>query len=160
MKKVEIMRGCSGAGKSTYIRMHFPNAYVVSADQFFMQDGHYNFDGAKLSQAHQDCFRRFMEAIMIDELEHVVVDNTNTQAWELAPYVQGASSFGYEVEIHTLVVDPEIAAKRNLHGVRLRDVKRHAENVKRAWLPPWWPNNKIEPPVMSKDMLGKALGNR
>lgn len=145
--KIEIMRGCSGSGKSTYVRTHFPNALVCSADQFFMKDGHYNFDIKHLSDAHKDCLKRFMEAV-IDNVEHIVVDNTNTQAWELAPYVQCGAAFRYEVEIHTLIVDPEIAAKRNVHGVRLKDVKRHAQNIERAWLPPWWKNNKIEVPEM------------
>lgn len=156
-KKLNIMRGCSGSGKSTYIRMHFPNAFICSADHYFMKDGHYQFDGKDINKAHQTCFVKFIEAVM-DGVEDIVVDNTHTQAWELAPYVQGGGSFGYEVEIHTLIVDPEIAAKRNVHGVRLRDVKRHAQNIERAWLPPWWKNNKIEAPEMSPDILKKALG--
>lgn len=146
---ITIMRGCSGAGKSTYIRMHFPNAFVCSADSFFMVDGHYQFEGAKLSEAHKACFMKFIEAV-IDKVEHIVVDNTNTQAWEMSPYILAGSSFGYEVEIITLIVDPKTAAKRNVHGVRLRDVERHSKNIEKSWIPPWWSNKKIEVPILTE----------
>ena len=48
MRKVIIMRGPSGSGKSTYIQKHFPDAYVCSADHFFIKNGEYVFEPAKI----------------------------------------------------------------------------------------------------------------
>ncbi|XP_050793094.1 NEDD4-binding protein 2-like 2 isoform X6 [Gopherus flavomarginatus] len=51
----------------------------------------------------------------------VIIDNTNTQAWEMKPYVEMALGKGYRVEFHEpdtwWKFDPEELEKRNKHGV-------------------------------------------
>ncbi|XP_008577588.1 PREDICTED: NEDD4-binding protein 2-like 2 [Galeopterus variegatus] len=51
----------------------------------------------------------------------VIIDNTNTQAWEMKPYVEMAIGKGYRVEFHEPETwwkfDPEELEKRNKHGV-------------------------------------------
>ena len=47
----------------------------------------------------------------------VVVDNTNTELWQISPYQCLAVNFGYEFEVHTVLCDPEVALRRNVHGV-------------------------------------------
>lgn len=136
-KKVKILRGVAGSGKSTYARANYPNALVVSADHYFIKDGIYTFDVAKLGDAHSTCFRNYIQAL-IDDVELVVVDNTNTTAWECSPYVQGASAFGYEVEIITLECDPDMAAQRNIHGVPRKSVLDMYRRISRNRLPPFW----------------------
>jgi predicted kinase len=37
---------------------------------------------------------------MKDMVPCIIVDNTNTQAWEMRPYVEAANAHGYAVEIH------------------------------------------------------------
>lgn len=124
MRKVVIMRGASGSGKSTYAKKNFPDAVVCSADAYFVDDkGNYNFDPRKLGDAHGSCKRSFKDA-----LDHsqplIVVDNTNTTLRELQPYLQMAQAHGYDVEVIRVETPLDVAAKRNVHGVPYDSVKK------------------------------------
>lgn len=141
MAKVYILRGISGSGKTTYILNNFPEALVCSADHFFMKDGQYVFDQKLLGKAHQYCFRTFIEAIQ-SKAPLICVDNTNTSAWQISPYYIAAETFGYDVEIIELNVDPEVAAKRNLHGATDRIIKGMLFPMKQA-LPKIWKLTKV-----------------
>jgi predicted kinase len=109
--KVTILRGISGAGKTTWVKANAKEAVVVSADHFFLVDGEYRFDANKLQEAHVACFRRFMEAVLKKE-PWIVVDNTNVSAWESAPYVLAGESYGYTVELLTLACTVEVSLSR------------------------------------------------
>ena len=99
------MRGISGAGKSTYIKDNFPTAIVCSADHFFINKDGYNFDQSFLGKAHQSCFKKFLSSIQQDEAL-VVVDNTNVTSWQISPYYLAAETYGYEVQIIELQIEP------------------------------------------------------
>lgn len=161
MRKVIIMSGISGAGKSTYIQDVIlgrkvvnnvtsfnppPSFMVVSADDYFIgEDGVYKFDPSKLSDAHGHCFRCFIDA-MQSECDLVVVDNTNTTTEELAPYILGAQAYGYEVEIRTLWCGMDLAASRNTHGVSERGIEAQWVRLNSRKLLPWWKNTDINVP--------------
>lgn len=133
---VVLIRGISGAGKSTYVKKHFPDAVVCSADHHFEdKEGGYNFDPRKLGAAHGSCKRKFAEALQRKE-PLVVVDNTNTKMKEMTPYYKAAKAAGYEVRVVRLVVDPEVAASRNVHNVPEEVVKRMQARF--ADTPPEW----------------------
>lgn len=121
MRKVVVMRGLSGAGKSTFVRTHYPTATIASADLFFSKDGEYKFDFKLLQKAHDYCFEQFRQALHRGD-EIVVVDNTNITLREFKHYIEHAKQMGYEVEVNRLVVDPAVAASRNLHGVPLESI--------------------------------------
>ena len=123
MKTVVILRGISGSGKSTYTAKNHPTAFVASADNFFMQDGVYNFNPAKLGAAHARCAAAFEYALKHGD-DEVVVDNTNTKLWEFKGYLDIAAKYGYDVKVVRLVVDPKIAAARNTHGVPAAKVQQ------------------------------------
>lgn len=128
MRKVVVLSGTSGSGKSTYARKlilehlgiqvgdevsleHIlavmpdddPRCTIsyVSADRWFMKDGEYRFNPAELSQAHNSCFLAYISALL-EEKELVIVDNTNTSEVEIAPYMLAAGAYDYEAEIITL----------------------------------------------------------
>jgi predicted kinase len=123
MKQVVIMRGVSGSGKSTYIKEHFADATVVSADKYFYnKEGEYKFDGSKLGQAHGSCRARFESALKADKTL-VVVDNTNTRCKEFKSYLKTAEDNGYEVRVVRLDVPLASLYGRNLHGVPDESVK-------------------------------------
>ncbi|MCC7522691.1 AAA family ATPase [Candidatus Uhrbacteria bacterium] len=109
--RVTVLRGISGAGKSTWVKQHAADARIVSADRFFIVDGEYRFDPSKLQENHGKCFRAFMDAIRSGE-PHIVVDNTNIEAWEYSPYVIAAEAFGYVVELLTLDCTVEASLSR------------------------------------------------
>jgi len=142
MNQVYILRGIPGAGKSTWAKHHAQGEYViVSADHFFMKRGEYQFDPRFLPQAHQGCFRAFVDhagAEFTDRLDEIYVDNTNINAWECSPYVLGGESYGWNVTLVHVHIDPAVAFARGTHGVPERVVYGMAEATKNVSLPPWW----------------------
>lgn len=120
---VIIMRGVPGSGKSTYQAKRVPGYHVVcSTDDhpgLYDEDG--KFHPELLGEAHASNLRNFIYHIVESNTRYdsttVVVDNTNITVAELAPYVQIALAYGKEVTVITLMGDPDIAARRNVHGV-------------------------------------------
>lgn len=128
-KKVVIMRGISGSGKSTYIKKHYPDALVCSADHFFEKDdGSYQFNAKQLGIAHGICMKKFKKALA-HGTDLVVVDNTNTKAREFRPYLMAAQHAGYEIEIVRLETPVDVAAARNAHGVPEEAVQRMSDRM-------------------------------
>jgi predicted kinase len=122
--RVFVLQGAQGSGKSTFAR-NFPHAVICSADDFFVgADGVYRQVAADLKQAHAACLRKFVVAVQIGIAPLLIVDNTNAQRWEMGPYVQLARAYGYEVEIHTFLIDPRVAFERNLHNVPWENILR------------------------------------
>jgi predicted kinase len=141
MKKLIIMRGLPGGGKSTYVQTATLGALASGArsiavcstdDQFLDANGNYVFDASKLGvnhKANQDKAARMMAA----GVEFVYIDNTNTTHKEMRPYKDLAKTYGYEVE--EVLVGRErlfpgmdgtqydfedyidLCTKRNTHGV-------------------------------------------
>ena len=99
--KLILMRGVSGSGKSTLaekICSEQEFAVIVSTDHYFMVDGEYRFDPKRLGEYHAANVNR-TEQFMVEQCACIIVDNTNTQAWEMKPYVELAMKHGYAVEI-------------------------------------------------------------
>ena len=140
--RVILLSGVPGSGKTHYTKTFLGVDHeVVSADNFFVgADGVYRFDPTKLANAHGDCLRGFVAAL-IKGLAVVVVDNTNTTAIEMAPYVALAAAYGYECEVVWVICDPAVAAARNTHGVPERAIEAMHDRIARTFqegLPPFW----------------------
>lgn len=162
-KKVGILSGVSGSGKSHYangqcmiVERAGGRSSIVSADDFFMVDGVYTFDPTKLSEAHGLCFRAYIELLnsglhmrFSPEIgQRIIVDNTNTTAIEIAPYVLAAQAYGWEVEIITIWCNERVfdkVAARNVHGVPYDSVGMQHQRIVDRILPPWWKSTTIEP---------------
>ena len=68
MKKLYIVRGLPGSGKSTFAEALVGSDFLVcEADKYFMVDGEYKFDGSKLKDAHE-WSRNRVETYMKDSL--------------------------------------------------------------------------------------------
>ena len=146
--KAIIMRGISGSGKSTEANRiaqelsdQGKSAVIVSADDYFIDDdGEYKFDSRYLDKAHGMCMAQFMA--MITEVDAVIVDNTNTQLWEISPYILVAkSAHCYDIEIVRCECDPKVAAARNVHGVPEKGIIAMAGRMEK--LLPFWPREKV-----------------
>lgn len=107
-----LLRGLPGAGKSTFA--WFLNKYygfkIVEADQYMMENGQYKFDPKKLGWAHNQCKEEVRK--LLQEGENIVVCNTNTQRWEMQPYIDMGTAAHYIVKEHTLHTQ-----FGNIHGV-------------------------------------------
>lgn len=150
--KVFIMRGLPGSGKSTWAKhrvIESGNATAfVSADSYHLEtvDGKsvYNFKKENAKKAHDSCIREFLELLNSDLLEEIIVDNTNTTVWEIAPYYRLAEAYGCEVEIVQFRCSAETAFKRTIHNVPAETIARMALNLKEEKLPPWWKVTMID----------------
>ncbi|MCZ2224294.1 MAG: ATP-binding protein [Chitinophagales bacterium] len=131
-----ILIGVSGSGKSTYARNNYPEFIKCSADDYFMIDGKYNFNFAKLGEAHGECLKKFILACQ--NKQNVIVDNTNTSIEEIAPYFQVARAYGYDVTFVMINCDIDKCAERNLHGVGLNSVKTMRARINNLKLPKYW----------------------
>ena len=116
-KILYIVRGVSGAGKSTFAKTL--GGIHVEADQYFMDgEGNYKFDGSKIKLAHEYC-RAQTEAWMGTKgdqvnVNRITVSNTFTQEWEMEPYFTLAKEYGYTV--FTIVVENRHGGT-NVHNV-------------------------------------------
>ena len=137
MKKVVILSGIPGSGKTTYSKILKPSC-VVSVDLFFETPSGYEFDPNKLPQAHQMCFQEAIDWLNGYTQGVLVVDNTNTSAWEISPYVLAGETYGAVVEVHRLHVSVDVALKRNIHEVPERAIKEMAARFGKRDVLPWW----------------------
>ncbi len=124
--KCFILQGVSGSGKSALARRmqrdaHEEHCVIVSADHFFMVDGAYRFDPAKLPEAHAQCLKKFIRMAQGNTGgalgDIIIVDNTNSTVAEIAPYYAIAEAYGYDTRILRVRCRPDIAAARGIHGV-------------------------------------------
>jgi adenylate kinase family enzyme len=133
MKKLYIVRGLPGSGKSTFAEALVGSDFLVcEADKYFIVDGEYKFDGTKIKQAHEWCKNR-VETYMKDSLvndqfyREIAVSNTFTQEWEMDAYYKLAEQYGYMV--FSIIVENRHGGV-NQHGVptdKLEQMKNRFE---------------------------------
>lgn len=95
-KKLIILRGLPGAGKSTFAEILVDKSLICTADDYHMIDGVYNWKPENSNSAHKKCIQK-CEQLMVESNETVVVANTTTTKYELSPYYDLAKKYGYRV---------------------------------------------------------------
>lgn len=111
-KELYLLRGLPGSGKSTLAKSLGGNH--IEADMYYIQDdGTYKWDPSKIREAHEWCQNTVREWLT-SGVERIVVSNTFTKEWEMAPYQTWAQDFGYTV--FSLVVENRHGGK-NIHNV-------------------------------------------
>ncbi len=116
MKKLIIIRGLPGSGKSTFakslVQSGFADVYC-EADQYFVDaEGNYAYDGMKIQEAHADCLLRVVGNLELHKT--VVVCNTFTTENELHPYISYCQT--HRVPFISLIVENRHGNK-SIHGV-------------------------------------------
>lgn len=131
-KKLYVMRGVSGSGKST-VAKNLPGVLeqnIFSTDNLigdgtlesylsFFESMQEKKDFSPLSDLHKKNTDMVKDAI-VNGIAPIVLDNTNLQGWECKDCVEYAIQNGYEVEfidVGTGGKTIEELADRNTHGV-------------------------------------------
>lgn len=161
-RRLVLLSGIPGSGKSRYVAERFggvprfygsvrgfiaraagsPTVEVVSADALFVgEDGVYRHDPSRLGEAHNKCVASaalWASEHCVCTTDVLVLDNTNTTALELAPYVALAAAFGIPCSLVTVECDPEVAFARNAHGMPREVVFAMHAALQARVLPPYW----------------------
>ena len=143
-KKLVIMRGLPGSGKSTMakdiaadsIREGYQEVAICSTDSFFLNDdGEYVFDASLLGKNH-GLNQYKVNRYMFMGTGVVIVDNTNTTRKEMKPYKDLAEQYLYDVHevfIGKEFLFPEVNSdylalchERGTHGVPMEAIERMA----------------------------------
>ncbi len=137
MRQLTILRGIQGSGKSTFAKT-LEEAVIVSADHYFEKPhGGFDYNPAKLPQAERSCFKNFLE-LTGNGHKHIVVDNMNPLAEDIAPYYLVGLARRYEISIVTMICEPKVALRRNIHNVPWEDIWKIYTLIKRERLPKEW----------------------
>ena len=149
---VLILAGLPGSGKSKLakeLEALNTNTRIVSSDAYFMHNGEYKFDPSKLGEAHDQCWKDYTGTCdRAGNWTHsgglLIVDNTNTSPFELAPYVRYAA--GLRIPALTLFVSRtfELCVRDQIHGVSLETMQRMSRNLTNTLndFPSYW-NHRI-----------------
>uniref|UniRef100_A0AC11DIR2 NEDD4 binding protein 2 like 2 n=1 Tax=Ovis aries TaxID=9940 RepID=A0AC11DIR2_SHEEP len=143
---------------------------VFSTDDYFHHQDGYRYNVNQLGDAHDWNQNRAKQAINQGR-SPVIIDNTNTQAWEMKPYVEMAIGKGYRVEFHEPETwwkfDPEELEKRNKHGVSRKKIAQMLDRyeyqmsisiVMNSVEPPH-KSTQRPPPSQERQRWGGSLGS-
>ena len=105
MKRLILMRGIPGGGKSTRSRelamIHIENGgrsvAILATDYYHMEGDKYIFKADLLGQYHEMNHAE-AEAFMKRGIELVIIDNTNVRRRDMKPYIDSAKVLGYTVK--------------------------------------------------------------
>jgi uridine kinase len=130
MKTVLILRGVSGSGKTTFAEtlkaLNPDRVAICSADDYFYDEkDHYNFDPSALGKAHLYCQSLFHVAMENENIDLIVVANTNTKPSDFAYYVNAAEGRA----IVTTVVIENRHCNSDVHAVPDQIKQRQKQNL-------------------------------
>jgi predicted kinase len=131
MSKLYIIRGLPGAGKSTLAKeiAARTGADHWEADQYFIKNGVYKFDGMSIGEAHDQCHSNFSDSILAGR--DVIVSNTFTRLREFEEYVYDAQSCKYDV-----IIIECLENYGSIHNVPDSSMERMRSR--------WEPNSKLQ----------------
>jgi len=123
MREMIINQGLPGSGK-TYASELLVNSLrdstssaICSADHYHVDiKGKYVYNPKNEGEAHAWCLKTFVSAIR-EDVNLVIVDNTNITRVDMAPYAALARAYEYDLRIIRYECAPQTSITRNTHGV-------------------------------------------
>jgi adenylate kinase family enzyme len=136
-KKLILIRGLSGAGKTELANLICGDVSTrteICVDEFFTNDqGEYHFEVEKLKEAHEWC-KAETRNLLEDDWHVVVVHNTFSRKWEVDPYIEMGTKFGYMIHVINLydagLNDKELS-ERCVHQVSPSTISRQRKRWER-----------------------------
>jgi predicted kinase len=119
-KKLIILRGLPGSGKSDIAKKLVGNGVIHSTDNYLIKNGVYEFDNENIAKYH---YYNLMDSIrsMKKGVSPIIIDNTNITVSSCINYVEQGKMYGYEIVIiepdTPWAFDVEELVKRNSHDV-------------------------------------------
>lgn len=130
-KVVFILRGVSGSGKSSVAEelIKGRRGIICTADDYFDVDGEYKFDSRKLGDAHSYCQSKFVDALIDNAVDVVVVANTNTTERDFSFYQTNGKAHG--ADVFFLVIENRHDNK-DIHNVPDESLKIQEQRIKNS----------------------------
>lgn len=123
-----ILRGVSGAGKSTFCNLIGGNKVVCCADDFFTDiHGNYKWYPDGLGKAHKYCAEQFDKALDDDTIDNIIIANVNAKPADWKYYVDKATEQGLKV---TFVVLENRHGNKDIHSVPFETLERQENTIK------------------------------
>lgn len=144
-KTLVIMRGAPGSGKTHALGLlaeSIPSLQSVSFDEFRVKRGVYKYDQTDNEHVQRMAMRKLRD--LLKSGEPVAIEGVFATAKSAEPYVQLAKFHGYAPLVVTMKANPEVAAARGKHNVKLSQVKRMADAIAREKLPKSWGQVEIK----------------
>ncbi|XP_058048604.1 NEDD4-binding protein 2 isoform X2 [Ahaetulla prasina] len=159
-----LLRGLPGSGKSYLARVLLednPCGIILSTDDYFYQkNGQYQFDADSLADAHEWNWKRAKEAFE-KRITPIIIDNTNTQAWEMKPYIALSQQHKYKVIFREpdtwWKFKPKELERRNVHGVSKEKIKRMLERYEHCLTANSILNSSISDDMRTREICGEVL---
>ena len=103
-KSLILVRGIPGASKTKFVElMATSKETIISIDQYFEdQYGNYNFDRARIKDAHKFCKDKTLAKMNLG-ISKLFITNPFIQEWEMDDYYKLAHNFGYDV--YTIIIE-------------------------------------------------------
>ncbi len=134
IKKLVLVRGLPGSGKSTFADMlsELAGFQSFSLDTFFMDEkGNYAFDFKRNHLAYKDCQNK-VEIAMKAEAPRILVDQTFALLWEIQPYLELGKKYSYQIFVCTMENRHE---GENIHGITDEQLVKMSKNFNLQLLP-------------------------
>jgi len=147
MKKVSMLIGNIGSGKSTWINKNTTNTVVISKDNIRKdfarcRNKSYLFDESIEIYVHNIVTNYFKGVLHLD-YDHIIIDETNMTRETRNPYIVLAKDFDYTVNA---LVFPDLGEEEH---IRRRMLSNHDETIIRdAWVDIYrWKKERYEEPT-------------
>ncbi len=133
-KSLILLRGLPGSGKTTFASLLQKTSATkcFSLDSYFTDEsGIYAFDYKMNHLAYKECQNKVENAMAMGEIT-ILVDQTFALMWEMEPYIDLASKYGYRLFVCTL---ENRHNGKNSHGITDEQILKMAKGFKVELIP-------------------------
>lgn len=136
MKKLVVLRGIPGSGKSQKAR-EIATEYkgtIVSVDNYFERNGEYKFLDTEISRAY-GYVEGQVDILMQQQTQLIIADGIHQSEKHLRGYQALADKYGYELEIQypdgEHIFDVEHCFRHSIHRVPRRTLQKIKDRFER-----------------------------